>query len=240
MTTLFSLPVHTVHHVPRAARPLLPSALCREFSLSVRHGLWGFVRLLLFPKLVLRSPPRAGRKKRYLVGALLQDRLKQWMSGTGISDLWCAACAEGALFRSSTSSTTENLASSNTRRAIRWASEGRYGNALQAWVLPPLIMPPLKRSFFAVILKVSYLLHLLVSWLFSLCSPLLFFQPYVLSRGAYPLVAPLSILNIFWMLCADPLLLPQSNVLIPLLVVLIACLLAPWIPAWHPGSVVLL
>ena len=132
MTTLFSLPVHTVRHVPRAARPLLASALCREFSLSVRHGLWGFVRLLLLPKLVLRSPPRAGRKKRYLVGALLQDRLKQWMSGTGISDLWCAACAEGALFRSSTSSTTENLASSNNRRAIRWASEGRYGNALQA------------------------------------------------------------------------------------------------------------
>ena len=132
MTTLFSLPVHIVRHVPRAARPLLASALCREFSLSVRHGLWGFVRLLLLPKLVLRSPPRAGRKKRYLVGALLQDRLKQWMSGTGISDLWCAACAEGALFRSSTSSTTENLASSNNRRAIRWASEGRYGNALQA------------------------------------------------------------------------------------------------------------
>ena len=132
MTTLFSLPVHTVRHVPRAARPLLASALCREFSLSVRHGLWGFVRLLLLPKLVLRSPPRAGRKKRYLVGALLQDRLKQWMSGTGISDLWCEACAEGALFRSSTSSTTENLASSNNRRTIRWASEGRYGNALQA------------------------------------------------------------------------------------------------------------
>ena len=132
MTTLFSLPVHTVRHVPWAARPLLASALCQEFSLSVRHGLWGFVHLLLLPKLVLRSPPRAGRKKRYLVGALLQDRLKQWMSGTGISDLWCAACAEGALFRSSTSSTTEYLASSNTRRAIRWASEGRYGNALQA------------------------------------------------------------------------------------------------------------
>ena len=47
MTTLFSLPVHTVCHVPRAARPLLASALCREFSLSVCHGLWGFVRFVV-------------------------------------------------------------------------------------------------------------------------------------------------------------------------------------------------
>ena len=78
---------------------------------------------------MLRSPPRAGRKKHYLVDALLQDRLKQWMSGTGISDLWCAACAEGTLPNSSAAG---DLAASNIRRAIHWASEGRYGNALQA------------------------------------------------------------------------------------------------------------
>ena len=51
------------------------------------------------------------------------------MSGTGISDLWCAACAEGTLPNSSAAG---DLAASNIRRAIQWASEGRYGNALQA------------------------------------------------------------------------------------------------------------
>ena len=38
-------------------RPLFTSALCHEFSLSVNHGLWGFAQVLMFPKLVLRSPP---------------------------------------------------------------------------------------------------------------------------------------------------------------------------------------
>ena len=73
MTTLFYLPVHTVCHVPRMVRPLLASALCHEFSLSVNHGLWGFAQVLMFPKLVLRSPPRADRKKHYLVSPLLRD-----------------------------------------------------------------------------------------------------------------------------------------------------------------------
>ena len=94
MTTLFCLPVDTVCHVPRMVRPLLASALCHEFSLSVNHGLWGFARELMFPKLVLRSPPHVGRKKRYLVGPSLQDRLQQWTSGTDVPDLWHAVCEE--------------------------------------------------------------------------------------------------------------------------------------------------
>ena len=72
-------------------------------SLSVQHGLWGFACVLLFPKLVLRSPPRAGRKKHHLVGAMLQDQLQQWMTGTGIPDLWYAVCAERASSGSSVS-----------------------------------------------------------------------------------------------------------------------------------------
>ena len=92
MTTLFCLPVHTVHHVPRMVRPLLASALCHVFSLSVNHGLWGYAQVSMFPKLVLHSPPHAGHKKRYLVGPLLWDRLQRWTSGTGIPDLWCAVC----------------------------------------------------------------------------------------------------------------------------------------------------
>ena len=94
----------------------------------------------MFPKLVLCPPPHAGRKKRYLVGPLLRDQLQQWTSGTGIPDLWHAVCEQGvkcdtSAIRSGLSASNE-LAKSNVWRAFRWASEGRYGNAL--WVLGSL------------------------------------------------------------------------------------------------------
>ena len=111
-------------------RPLLASPFCHGFSLSVNHGLWGFVRVLMFPKLVLCSPPSAGHKKRYLVGPLLQDRFQQWTSGTYIPDLWRAVCEEGvkcdpSATRSGLSASSE-LAKSNVQCAFRWASEGHY------------------------------------------------------------------------------------------------------------------
>ena len=101
----------------------MASALCHEFSLSVNHGLWGFAQVLMFPKLVLRSPPRGGHKKRYLVGPLLWDRLQQWTSGTGIPDLWHAVCEEGVkcdppVTRSGLSASNE-LAKSNALCAFR-------------------------------------------------------------------------------------------------------------------------
>ena len=189
-----------------------PCPLCCEASFGFRSlpgvfafgSPWsvGFVRVLLFPKLVLRSPPRAGRKKRYLVGALLQDRLKQWMSGTGISDLWCAACAEGTLPNSSAAG---DLAASNIRRAIQWALEGRYGNALKA--LGSLGVA----SFDDASAKEELLRRHPQSELPSPSSsapapltvqrsPLLFSQLYALSKGALLLVALHSVLNTFWML----------------------------------------
>ena len=62
--------------------------------------------------------------------------MQQWASGTGIPDLWRAVCEEGvkcdpSVTRSGLSSSNE-LAKSNVQRAFRWASEGRYGNALRA------------------------------------------------------------------------------------------------------------
>ena len=79
-------------------------------------------------------PPRAGKKKRYLVSSLLCDRLNKWKSGVGgILDLWQAA---GALQRGSSArsvaTSAESLEKGNIRRALRWASDGRYGNALRA------------------------------------------------------------------------------------------------------------
>ena len=94
LSHLFSLSVFTVHHVPHIAKLLLAFALSREFSFCVCHGLWGFVRLLMFPKLVLRSPSCSGHKKCLSIGALLQDRLNNWISGDGFPGLWQATCDE--------------------------------------------------------------------------------------------------------------------------------------------------
>ena len=94
----------------------------------------------MFPKLVLCSLPRDGHKKCYLVGSLLRDQLQQWTSGTDIPDLRRAVCEEGvkcdpSAIRSGLSASNE-LAKSNVQHAFRWASEGRYGNAL--WALGSL------------------------------------------------------------------------------------------------------
>ena len=131
ISRLCLLHVHSIQHVPRMARPLLASCLSQEFSAVNQFGLWSFAWILMFAKLVLRSPPRAGRKKRYLVGSLVAERLSQWRSGAGIMSLWQDACAE-ATPPGDTVASEDVLARDNVRRALRWAFHGRYGNALQA------------------------------------------------------------------------------------------------------------
>ena len=81
--------MHSIQHVPRMAKPLLASCLSQEFSVVNQLGLWSFAWILMFAKLVLRSPPRAGRKKRYLVGSQVTECLSQWRSGAGIMCLGC-------------------------------------------------------------------------------------------------------------------------------------------------------
>ena len=133
MSSLLNLNVHTVRYIPHTVRPLLASVLSKDLSFSMQHKLWKFIRLLLFPKLVLCSPPRVG-KKHYLIGSLLCDRLNKWKSGVdGILDLWQAAGAlqRGSSARSVTTS-AESLEKGNIRRALRWVSDGCYGNALRA------------------------------------------------------------------------------------------------------------
>ena len=69
-----------------------------------------------------------------MIGSLLCDRLNKWKSGVdGILDLWQAAGALqwGSSARSVTTS-AESLENGNIRRALRLASDGRYGNALRA------------------------------------------------------------------------------------------------------------
>ena len=190
---------------------------------------------------MLRSPPRAGRKKRYLVGALLQDRLKQWMSGTGISDLWCAACEEGTLPNSSAAG---DLAASNIRRAIQWASEDRYGNALQA--LGSLSVASFDDASAKEELLRRHPQSELPSPSSSAPAPLTVQPSIVLSalrsfqRGTSPGSSALRPQHLLDAVCGSTA--PASIECLNSLTrcINIACSLAPWIPAWHPGSVVLL
>ena len=115
---LCSLCTYSVRHVPRLTRPHLASCLCWGFSTVSRSGLWGFVQLLMFPKLVLRSPPCAGHKKRYLVDSLITERLDQWRSSTGIVHLWQDACA-GETHFGDTAASEDVLAGYNVRWALQ-------------------------------------------------------------------------------------------------------------------------
>ena len=86
----------------------------------------GVCKIVVVSKTCSLFPPRAGKKKRYLVGSLLCDRLNKWKSGVGgILDLWQAAGAlqRGSLARSVATS-AESLEKANIRRAFRWASDG--------------------------------------------------------------------------------------------------------------------
>ena len=76
MDEIFTLPVSTISHVPHKVRPLLVQVITTELQHARLDGLWGFTRLFLFPKAVLRPPLRGGRKKRYAVDALIVSRIR--------------------------------------------------------------------------------------------------------------------------------------------------------------------
>ena len=81
MLEISCLPVRTIRHIPRSVRPLLSQVLGAELRHVTDDGIWGFARLQMFPKAVLRCPPRAGKKKRYVMKALLHSRLERWLAG---------------------------------------------------------------------------------------------------------------------------------------------------------------
>ena len=81
MCEIFTLPVSTISHVPRKVRPFLAQVITTELQHAHLDGLWGFTRLSLFPKAVLRPPSRGGRKKRYAVDALIVSRIRRWQDG---------------------------------------------------------------------------------------------------------------------------------------------------------------
>ena len=129
MHEIFTLPVSTISHVPRKVRPLLAQVITTELQHARLDGLWGFTRLSLFPKAVLRPPPRGGRKKRYAVDALIVSRIRRWQDGD-LEALWLEARNDSSSRRAP--SNVGDAVRGNVKRALRLAREGRYSDAMQA------------------------------------------------------------------------------------------------------------
>ena len=73
MNEIITLPVPTITHIPRNVCPLLAQVFCKELQNACKDDIWGFVRLSLLPKAVLRPPPRGGRKKHYVVAKHIME-----------------------------------------------------------------------------------------------------------------------------------------------------------------------
>ena len=131
MNEIITLSVSTISHIPRKVRPLLAQVFCNELQHAHLDGIWGFARLFLLPKAVLRPPPRGGRKKRYVVAGLIIERLHRWLNGD-LEALWLEARKEAS--RKTSTTTDVDLTCLNARRAIRLTQEGRYKDAMRALV----------------------------------------------------------------------------------------------------------
>ena len=129
MDEIVTLPVSTIGYVPRRVRPLLAEVLSAECRHARLDGLWGFVRLSLLAKAKLRAPPRGGKKKQYVVGALITARLHRWQD-RDIAALWVEASNEARIKR--TGSDVAMPARNNARRALRLAQEGRFSDIMRA------------------------------------------------------------------------------------------------------------
>ena len=122
-------PVSTIAHIPRSVRPLLATVLAIELRHAHSGNIWGFVRLQFFAKAVLRSPPQGGRKRRYVIQSLISNRLHRWQEENGIIALWDEARLEP---HRKTQKDGGSEALNNAHRALRWAREGRYSDALRS------------------------------------------------------------------------------------------------------------
>ena len=133
-------PISTILHVPRSVRPLLAETLVTELRRACSHNVWGTVHL---PKAILHSPPVSVKKKRVVMATLISQRLKPWSTDNDVYGLWKEAlsdCSHPILKRNQGPSLldgtpvegVDSLAAFNAVCALRWAYEGRYGNAICA------------------------------------------------------------------------------------------------------------
>ena len=128
MNYVMTCPVSTVVHIPRSVRPLLARILSTEFRNAI-SSVWGFMRLFLFAKLALRMPPLRQHRRRFILASVLLDRLHLWSQPDSLYNLWKALQDDLHVSRSShcIQSSKHNIS-----RALFWAREGRYSNAVQS------------------------------------------------------------------------------------------------------------
>ena len=129
MEEISHLHVKSVGHIPRSVRPLLGNILSVELRHATKNGLWGFARLQMFAKAVLRCPPRGGKKKRYVIKALLKDRLERWQSGDLVS-LWSEARSEA--YHITSHFMESSIHQVNAKRSLTLAREGRFRDAMRS------------------------------------------------------------------------------------------------------------
>ena len=120
MTEAATLPVTTICHVPYNVRALLAQVLATEFNHAIHHSLWGFARIFIFAKAVLRAPARGGKKKRHVVSDAIKSRLHLWQTGD-ITSLWIDARRDA---KKQSQNRKKTLSQNNARRALFFAQEG--------------------------------------------------------------------------------------------------------------------
>jgi len=122
-------PVSTISHVPRSVQPLLAHVLSIEFQKAC-SSVWGFVRLFLFAKVVLRTPGgQSNHRRRFVISSVLLDRLHMWSLSDGIKSLWSLLQDDLKVSKPKQSASSDDFSKSH---ALFWAREGRYSNALQS------------------------------------------------------------------------------------------------------------
>ena len=102
----------------------------KKVSGKACSSVWGFVRLFIFAKFVLRTPgSQSNHRRRYVVSSILLDRLHMWSLSDGIKSLWSLLQDDLKVSKPTRPALGDEFCKS---RALFWAREGRYSNALQA------------------------------------------------------------------------------------------------------------
>ena len=126
---ILSVQLPICRHIPKSCRDLFAEALSNLCSQAARnprdHS--KFRLLFMFPRAVLRAPPRGGKRRRVHFSRLLSERLRRWLSGD-YEALWSeATCASKAPKR-----TLEEQADSLEKRCERAKALTQEGNLSKA------------------------------------------------------------------------------------------------------------